>query len=145
MLHSVDVEELDRRTVRWMAEQQRIRAGAGLALDGKTVRGSGAGEQSALHLLSAIVHGSGTVVAQAAVETKTNEIARHIVEDKRADDVFTVKGNQPTTREAIAELFASDREDAERQQRARNPSAPADAFPPSAPQRRQGPRAAGDA
>ncbi|RME58766.1 transposase family protein, partial [Candidatus Parcubacteria bacterium] len=61
VLESIDVEGLDRRTGRWMAERQRIVAGVGLALDGETVRGSRDGRQDALHLLSAIVHDSGTV------------------------------------------------------------------------------------
>lgn len=165
VLHSIDVEELDRRTGGWMAEQQRIVAGTGLALDGKTARGSGDGEQNALHLLSAIVHGSGTVVAQAAVESKTNEItkvepllesldtkdavitadalltqrevARHIVEDKQADYVFTVKDNQPTLRQDIADDFASQEEDAKRRQRQRRNAPPeTEAFPPGAHYRR---------
>jgi predicted transposase YbfD/YdcC len=173
VLHSIDVEELDRRTGAWMAEQQRLRAGAGLALDGKTVRGSSDGEQAALHLLSAIVHGSGTVAAQTAVDSKTNEItnvspllenldiagtvvtadallcqreiARHIVEDKQADYVFTVKDNQPTLRQDISEQFVSERHDAERLQRARNPRSRANAFPPSAPHSGQGSRSHRDA
>ena len=72
----VDVQEIDRRTGRWMAEQQRSLAAAAVALDGKTVRGSQDGDKGAVHLLSAIVHGSGTVVAQVAVDSKTNEITR---------------------------------------------------------------------
>lgn len=164
VLGSIDVEELDRRTGRWMAEQRRIQAGEGLALDGKTVRGSGDGDQDALHLLSAIVHREGTVVAQVAVESKTNEItkveplledldikgavvtadalltqrkiARHIVEDKRADYVFTVKDNQPTLRKDISDLFTSEQQEAERVHRALNKPAGRGAFPPSAPDRR---------
>jgi hypothetical protein len=132
LFDSLDVEELDRRTGSWVAEQQRLQAGAGLALDGKTVRGSGDGDQGALHLLSAIVHGSGAVVAQVAVESKTNEItqveplldgldiqgavvtadalltqkkiARYLVQKKDADYVLTAKDNQPTLRQDIATL-----------------------------------------
>jgi hypothetical protein len=150
----IDVAELDRRTGRWFAEQQRLQAGAGLALDGKTVRGSGDGDKSALHLLSAIVHGSGAVVAQVAVESKTNEItrveplldgldiqgavvtadalltqkniARYVVEEKKADYVLTAKDNQPTIRQDIATLGL-------------------DAFPPSAHDDRQGAWAPGEA
>lgn len=138
---SLDVEELDRRTGSWVAEQQRLQAGAGLALDGKTLRGSGEGDKRALHLLSAIVHGSGVVVAQVAVESKTNEItkveplldgldikgvvvtadalltqkkiARYLVKKKEADYVLTAKDNQPTLRQDIVTLGL-------------------DAFPPSA-------------
>ena len=126
----IDVAELDRRTGRWMAEQQRSLAA--LAIDGKTLRGSADGDKGALHLLSAIVHGSGTVVAQVPVDGKTNEIpcvqplladldiqgavvtadalltqkkiADYVVEEKKAHYVFTAKDNQPTLRKDIAIL-----------------------------------------
>jgi len=160
----LDVADLDRRTGSWIAEQQRLQAGAGLAMDGKTVRGSGDGEKAALHLLSAIVHGSGAVVSQVAVESKTNEItrveplldglsiqgvvvtgdalltqrgiARHLVEDKHADYVFTAKDNQPTLRKDISDLFALQEQEAKQRQQARNQPAETEAFPPSAQDRR---------
>jgi predicted transposase YbfD/YdcC len=161
---SIDVQELDRRTGTWFAEQERLQAGTGLALDGKTVRGSGDGEKAALHLLSAIVHGSGAVVAQVAVDSKTNEItrvepllenldiqgvvvtgdalltqrkiARHLVEDKHADYVFTAKDNQPTLRKDIADLFNAEEQEAQRRQQAKKKPPETEAFPPSAPDRR---------
>ncbi|MFH2008295.1 MAG: ISAs1 family transposase [bacterium] len=164
MFASIDMEELDRCTGSWMFKQRRLQAGAGMALDGKTVRGSREKDQGALHLLSAIVHGSGTVVAQVAVDSKTNEITRveplledldiegvvvtadalltqrkiasHLIEDKQAEYVFTVKGNQQTLREDILDLFASQRQDAQQRQRASNQRPETDAFPPSAPDRR---------
>ena len=113
--------EVDRRTGEWVARQQKIQAGSGLALDGKTVRGSRDGDKKAIHLLSAVVHGSGVVVSQVAVDSKTNEItqvepllkdldikgitvtadalltqrdiARYLVKEKEAEYVFTVKGS----------------------------------------------------
>ncbi len=131
VLNLVDVGEIDRRTGQWMAQQQLV-AGQGLALDGKTVRGSRNDDGQALHLLSAITHGGGTVVAQVPVDAKTNEItqvepllkdlditgavvtadalltqkaiARHVVQDKGADYVFPVKDNQPTLRQDIETL-----------------------------------------
>jgi hypothetical protein len=170
---NIDVEDLDRRTGSWMAEQRQIQAGEALAIDGKTLCGSGDGERPALHLMSAIVHGSGTVVAQTAVESKTNEItrvdplldgldikgavvtadalltqreiARHIVEDKHADYVFTAKDNQPTLRKDIEDLFVLQDEEAKRRPRARTKPPKVEAFPPSARDHRQGPRPAGDA
>jgi hypothetical protein len=164
VLAVIDVEDLDRRTGRWIAEQQQLQAGAALAIDGKTVRGSGDGDKAALHLLSALVHGSGTVVAQAAVESKTNEItqvepllcgldiegvvvtadalltqreiARHLVEDKHADYVFTAKDNQPTLRKDISDLFSAQEQEAKRRQQAGKKPPATEAFPPSAPDRR---------
>ena len=127
----VDPAEVDRVTGAWVAEQVKLR-GQAISVDGKTLRGSSDGEQKAVHLLSAIVHGQGTVVAQVAVGNKTNEIpcikplladldiagavvtadalhtqqetARYLVEEKQADYVFTVKDNQPTLRQDISDL-----------------------------------------
>jgi hypothetical protein len=155
----IDVADLDRRVGSWIAEQQPLQGGDGLALDGKTARGSGDGDQRARHLLSAVVHGRGTVVAQVAVESKTNEItkvaplleglaidgvvvtgdalltqreiARHVVEDKHADYVFTAKENQPTLRKDIAYLFATQEQEAKQRQQARDEPSEQEAFPPS--------------
>jgi hypothetical protein len=129
---SIDVAELDRQTGQWIANQLRLQPKVGLALDGKTARGSRDGEVAAVQLLSAVVHGSGTVVAQVAVESKTNEIpkvepllnelnlkgvvvtadalhtqtktATYLVKQKEADYVFTVKDNQPTLKQDIETL-----------------------------------------
>jgi hypothetical protein len=150
ILGQIDVEEVDRRTGCWMAAQhQRL---AALALDGKTLRGSRDGETPARHLLSAVVHGTGAVLAQRSVDAKTNEItqveplledlelegvvvtadalltqrglATHLVEEKKAHYVFTVKDNQPTLRRDIEALHLED-------------------SPPSAHHGGQGPRAPG--
>lgn len=148
-LKNVDVAEIDRRVGSWMMAQQGSLAGVGVALDGKTLRGSRDGEGKAVHLLSAVVHGSGLVVGQVNVDSKTNEItcvapllkdmdikgavvttdalltqtaiADHIVREKEANYVLTVKGNQPTLKNDIESLNL-------------------DAFPPSAQNRGQGPR-----
>jgi predicted transposase YbfD/YdcC len=98
-------------------------AGA-LSVDGKAVRGARQADGRAVHLLSALIHGTRLVVGQCDVAHKTNEIpevrnllapldlrgwavtldamhcqqetARFLVEDKKAAYVFTaVKDNQP--------------------------------------------------
>jgi hypothetical protein len=107
-------------------------AGQGVSVDGKTLRGAHDAGQSAPHLLSAILHQEGIVLAQRAVGEKTNEIpelphllaplsiegavvtadalhaqketARYVVEVKKADYLFTVKDNQPTLKQDIADL-----------------------------------------
>jgi hypothetical protein len=160
----IDVADLDRRTGSWIAAQHRLASGAGLAMDGKTVRGSGDRDKPALHLLSAIMHGSGAVVAQVAVESKTNEItkvapllegleiqgvvvtgdalltqreiARHLVEDKHADYVLLAKDNQPTLRQDIEDLFALREQEAKRGQQADKKPPNSEAFPPCAQNRR---------
>jgi hypothetical protein len=45
-----------------------------LAADGKTVRGARTASQTAPHLLACLDHATGTVLAQVAVDGKTNEI-----------------------------------------------------------------------
>ncbi len=131
LLGRIDPAELDRRLGEWTAGQTELR-GKGLAIDGKTVRGSKDGEQPAVHLVGAVVHEEGLVVAQTRVSDKTNEItsvepllrgldiegavvtgdamfaqkqiASYLVEQKKADYLFTVKDNQPTLKSDIETL-----------------------------------------
>ena len=121
VLQSVDADAVDRAVGAWLAGRV---AGDAVSLDGKTLRGSHDGEQPAVHLLAAVTHGNGVVVAQRGVEEKSNEIpgaaplladvdlagktvtadalhtqvdlAEHLVEERGADYLFAVKGNQPT-------------------------------------------------
>lgn len=71
--HGVDAEELDEKLGLWVAKHQPMLKGMGVAIDSKTLRGSRDGEKKGVHLLSAVVHGSGVVVAQTRVSDKTNE------------------------------------------------------------------------
>ncbi len=131
VLQRVDAAAFDRAVGAWVAAQGPL-AGQAIAVDGKPVRGARAGAQPAPHLLSAVLHATGLVLAQQAVGEKTNEIpcvppllagldltgavvtldalhtqtetARHLVEDKHADYVLTAKDNQPTLKEDIATL-----------------------------------------
>ena len=105
-----------------------------VAIDGKTVRGSkqDADGTGALHLVQAWAHEAGLVLAQRAVDTKSNEItaipalldmlalegaivtidamgtqkqiAAKIV-SKKADYVLALKGNQATLEEGVELLF----------------------------------------
>ena len=121
VLSMVDADEVDRRVNAWLAGMAERGA---IAIDGKALRGSADGEKPAVHLLSAITHAQGVVVAQLQVAEKSNEIpgakpllapldlegvtvtadamhtqtdlARHLVEEKKADYVFVAKDNQPT-------------------------------------------------
>lgn len=111
---------------------QQVLAGKAIAMDGKTLCGSANGETAAVYLLSAVVHKERIVIAQEHVDEKTNEItrvqplldpldlqgavvtadalltqkeiAKYIVRNKKADYVFTVKGNQKTMLEDIQDL-----------------------------------------
>lgn len=127
MLQKIDVEAFDEAIGSWLASM--LPAPAALALDGKTLRGSG---DTKVHLLAAIVHKEGIVIGQTDVDTKTNEItrvepllasmhiegavvtgdalltqreiARHLVEEKKAHYCFTVKDNQETLKGDIEAL-----------------------------------------
>ena len=126
VLQSVDADAVDRVVSAWLA---RRATGDAVSLDGKTLRGSHDGEQPAVHLLAAVTHGVGVVVAQRGVGEKSNEIpgaaplladvelagktvtadamhtqwelAKHLVEERRADYVLTVKANQPKLLEQL--------------------------------------------
>jgi hypothetical protein len=121
VLSMVDADEVDRRVCAWLAGLGERGA---IAVDGKALRGSADGDKPAVHLLAAITHAQGVVVAQSQVAQKSNEIpgvkpllaplglegmtvtadamhtqtdlARHLVEEKKADYVFVAKDNQPT-------------------------------------------------
>lgn len=144
VLQKLDADRLDAEIGPWLLQRGPV-AGAGLSVDGKTLRGAHDAGQAPPHLLSAILHQEGLVMAQRAVGEKTNEIpelprllaplsiegvvvtadalhaqretARYIVEVKKADYLFTVKDNQLTLKQDIADLGL-------------------EAFPPSAPNRR---------
>lgn len=108
-----------------------------IAVDGKTVRGSGSGDETAIHMVSAFETRLGLVLAQEKVSKKSNEIKaipelldalylkgflvsidamgcqRAIAEKivaKGADYLLAVKGNQPTLHNAIHDAFI-DRKD----------------------------------
>jgi predicted transposase YbfD/YdcC len=101
-------------------------------VDGKTVRGSGSGGESAIHMVSAFATELGIVLGQEKVASKSNEItaipellkalyihgllvtidamgcqkniARQIT-DQGGDYLLAVKGNQPTLLDAIETEF----------------------------------------
>jgi hypothetical protein len=128
-LESIDADALD-RVLHDFLQQHGL--GRAIAIDGKTLRGSGHGAERPRHLMAAVIHQTGVVVGQMAVDRKTNEItvaqplltpldlvgqvvtadamhtqhdfARYLVEQKRADYVLTVKDNQPRLKKHLAQL-----------------------------------------
>jgi hypothetical protein len=131
VLQQVDAVALDRTLGAWLAGQTGL-AGQGIAVDGKTLRGAHDGPRKAPHLLSAVLHQDGLVVAQQAVGEKSNEIpslpallallplagavvtadalhtqgetARYVVEAKHADHLLQVKDNPATLKDDIQTL-----------------------------------------
>jgi len=78
VLYELDAEALENVLVRWMEglDESELRY---IAIDGKTLKGTAkrneAGEKKgALHLVSAVNHENGRLIAQQAVESKSNEI-----------------------------------------------------------------------
>jgi hypothetical protein len=78
LLGQVDVEKLEQVLGQWAEEvlqaSGRPEAIEGVALDGKTARGSKKQGATAAHLLSAVSHRLGLSLYQVAVDDKTNEI-----------------------------------------------------------------------
>lgn len=134
LIQRIDADKFDQYMGKWLLEQKLIEApdglkGCGIAIDGKTLRGSHNGSQKGIHLLSAVIHKEGVVFAQEEVDEKTNEIkhvkplfknidiegaivtadalhtqretAKYLVEEKKAHYLLTVKDNQPTLLEDI--------------------------------------------
>ena len=132
-LQRIDGDKFDQIVNAWLAEQTDPDA---LAVDGKTLRGAKDEAGKQVHLLSALSHNEGIVVSQKSVDTKTNEItvfqpllndldlkgkvvtadamqthvkhAKYLVEEKGADYLFVVKGNQ---KNLLASIEAIDEDD----------------------------------
>jgi hypothetical protein len=115
-------------------ESQPVGPFSAIAVDGKVVRGAWRPDGSQVNLLSAISHHSAIVLAQHEIAAKTNEIpelstlladldltgvvvsadalhtqretARHLVADRGAHYVLTVKGNQPKLLAACQKMMS---------------------------------------
>jgi len=131
VLQKLDADALDAKLGPWLLQHCQL-DGAAVSVDGKTLRRAHDAGAKPPHLLSAILHQEGIVIAQREVGEKTNEIpelprllqslplegagviadalhtqestARYLVKEKKADYLFTVKDNQPTLKQDIADL-----------------------------------------
>jgi predicted transposase YbfD/YdcC len=144
VLARVDPETLDQVIGRWLTEQQppspttrpppptRVAWRQAVAVDGKTLHGSGHHGNAQVHLLAAMDHTSRRVLGQTDVDHTTNEIARFqpllqpldlagrvvtadalhtqpdhadwLVGVKRAAYLLVVKANQPTLHQQLKAL-----------------------------------------
>lgn len=145
VLGAVDGDALDRAVGAYLADRHRAAteplqaapaSGPGprrvIALDGKTLKGSGRLTSTRRHLLSAVTHGCVVTLAQAEVGVKTNETTRFqpllapldladtvitfdalhsvkaniswLVETKKAHYIAVIKTNQPTAHRQLAAL-----------------------------------------
>jgi predicted transposase YbfD/YdcC len=133
VLARVDGDRLDRAIGAWLADRLRPpgpRHRRAVAVDGKTLRGS-THQGHQVHLLAALDHHDGAVLAQREVGAATNEIAEFqplldgldlagalvtadamhtqrdhaaFLVDRGADYLLVVKANQPTLRAQLAGL-----------------------------------------
>jgi predicted transposase YbfD/YdcC len=141
VLARVDPDALDRAVGAWLARQQPPQPASrpppgrpprAVAVDGKTLRGSGHHPNPPVHLLAAMNHTTGAILAQTQVHHTTNEIARFrplldhldlaatvltadalhtqrehadwLVTHKHAAYVLIVKRNQPTLHQQLSAL-----------------------------------------
>ncbi|GAB2901145.1 ISAs1 family transposase [Streptomyces mayteni] len=75
LLARIDGDALDRAVGRWLADRRPKATGLrGLAVDGKSLRGAARAKGRKIHLLAALEHATGLVLAQLDVGEKTNEI-----------------------------------------------------------------------
>ena len=121
VLNRIEPGAFDLAVGRWMVEQE-ISVLERLAIDGKTLRGTGRGDGKALQLLSAVSHRLRLTVAQEPIDQKSNEIpalqpllkklplgktlitadalhcqqesGRFVTQELGGDYVFGLKGNQ---------------------------------------------------
>lgn len=134
VFEALDPEAFERSFSGWVASFCRLEAGEVVAVDGKTVRNSGAKGERPLHLVSAWAAANGLVLGQVATEEKSNEIRAipvlleslsldgcivttdamgcqrniaAVITDKGADYLLAVKDNQPTLHREIKEYFDS--------------------------------------
>jgi predicted transposase YbfD/YdcC len=75
-LQRLDADAFDDLAGAWAAQRTAPRPGRRrvIAVDGKTLRGSGHGQENGRHLLAAFDHAHGVVLGQVEVGAKTNEI-----------------------------------------------------------------------
>ncbi len=100
----VAFEDLLQDWIKHMAAAYQVEDWPGLSVDGKTLRGSQDDEQAAIHLLSAFRQELKVVVAQRAVDGKTNEIpvARDLLRTLTLDGVLVTCDAMHTQRETAA-------------------------------------------
>jgi predicted transposase YbfD/YdcC len=139
VLSGVGVEEFEAQVSQWLEEnwghllQSKADELDGVAMDGKTLRGSRKRGAINVHLLAALSHRLGLIISQLGIDDKTNEIGampeflsgliltgriftmdalltqREIAQtivDGGGDYIMIVKENQPQLDADLAELFA---------------------------------------
>jgi hypothetical protein len=107
VMRDLDIVAFEGQLQTWanrVAAAYQIKEWPGLSVDGKTLRGSRDGEQAAVHLLSAFRQELEVVVAQQAVDGKTNEIpvARDLLQMLTLDGLLITCDALHTQRDTAA-------------------------------------------
>jgi hypothetical protein len=80
LLARIDGDALDRAVGRWLADRSPTSRDStalrGVSVDGKSLRGAARANGRKIHLLAAVEHTTGLVLAQLDVGEKTNEVTR---------------------------------------------------------------------
>ncbi|MDX2525270.1 ISAs1 family transposase [Streptomyces europaeiscabiei] len=77
LLARIDGDALDRAVGGWLADRRPQSTGLrGLSVDGKSLRGAAKAQGRRIHLLAAVEHTTGLVLAQLDVGEKTGEVTR---------------------------------------------------------------------
>lgn len=131
-IQRVDPDRLDQAIQSWISSHLSPDSKGRLAIDGKTVRAASKASDRSVHLFAALFQGTGLTARQIQIPEKKNEIpcvkelvadldlvnawvsldamhaqratARHLVEEKQANYLVTVKANQPTLQETLLTL-----------------------------------------
>jgi predicted transposase YbfD/YdcC len=136
LVYKIDAEQFDEKINKWLSRQTDEKKSTGLAVDGKTLRGSKdlTTDKKPVQLLSALLHHEKMTIAQTKIESKTNEIPKlkdllagldiegkvvtadalhcqkgtikFLVEKKKSDFVVIVKNNQPKLLNAIKTIIS---------------------------------------
>lgn len=132
VLQNIDSQAVDNGLTGWVMNVTQGDKNSLIAVDGKTLKGAKDSSGKQVQLLTAFLCNPGVVISQRKIDSKTNEIpeikpllaplkiagsiitadamhtqtdtAKFIVEEKRANYVFTVKDNQKTLNDEIKAL-----------------------------------------
>ena len=144
VFRAIDPKQFESSFRRWVSRIVSALGGT-LAVDGKTVRGSGSGGETAIHMVSAFATELGIVLGQEKVANKSNEITAipelldtlYIkgllvsidamgcqkaiatkVTERGGDFLLAVKGNQPSLLHAIETAFLDQKDSLTRHEHA---------------------------
>ena len=104
-ISGINGEEVDRILGAWLMKQGVITKGHAIAIDGKTLRGSHVKNgKEQVHLVAALTHREGAVIAQTQTKAKSNEIpaAQELIDSLQLDGTLVTMDAMHTQQETAA-------------------------------------------